>query len=246
MGHQDAAENYAKLFEGKGEGRYLLNPIVFERLHPGVIGYFDAHSGDWTPIADLSDPQAFMSEGYVEAYSRKLGEYKKATRDWNTRTSESESARSYRGNAGASGAAGGVPAEANVDVKYKKGSAGQAALIANDKVNYEAFLGPFKDTTKAWIAANGQKIVDEHGSSAKENGIWAIKGVYFTDECAIKMTTSSDQDIDVGGDIGATGFGKIGGGTGSLEKLENKSWTTFPAVSVSESPQLTNDPALTH
>ncbi|KAJ5776446.1 uncharacterized protein N7511_001457 [Penicillium nucicola] len=229
MTREDAAETYAKLFESKKEGRYLLNPIVFERLHPGVVGYFDSESGDWTPVADLSDPEAFISDGYVEAY-KKLGDYKKATRDWNTRTSESESERSYRTNVGASGAAGGVPAEASVDVKYKKGSAGQAALIASGLVNYEAFLGPFKDSTKQWIAANGRKIIEEHGSAAKENGLWAIKGVYFTDECAIKMTTSSDQDIDVGADIGATGFGKLGGGAGSLEKLKSKSWTTCPAV----------------
>ena len=232
MPAQDDAETYAKLFESKKEGRYLWKPIVHERLHPGVIGYFDPDTKDWSPIADLSDPEAFLSEGYVESY-KKLGEYKTATSEWNTRTSEGESERSHRGNIGASGAAGGVPAEASVDVKYKKGSKSQAALIASGLVNYEAFLGPFKDTAKEWIKANGHKIEEVHGSAAKDDGIWAIKGVYFTDECAMKITNSKNQDIDLGADIGATGFGKLGGGTGSLEKLESRSWKTCPAVPVS-------------
>ena len=234
MPAKTAADKYAELFENKGEGRYLLNPIVFENLHPGVVGYFDPQSGDWSSVADLSDPEAFLSEGYVKAFKQlNLERYKKATREWSIRTSQTESARSYRGNAGASGAAGGVPIEGSVDVKHKKATTGSAALITSGLVKYESFTGAFNGSAEDWLKFNGQKIVEAHGPCAKDNGLWVIKGVYFTDECAIKMDTGSNLDIDVGADIGATGFGKLGGGTGSLKKLESRSYTTFPAVPVS-------------
>lgn len=234
MPAKSAADKYAELFQNKNEGKYLLKPIVFERLHPGVIGYFDPMSGDWTSVADLTDPEAFLSKGYVEGFKKAdMDEYKNATFEWSSRTSDGESERSYRGNAGGSGAAGGVPLEANVDFKYKKSSAGSAALITGGLVKYEAFTGPIDTVVKEWIKLNGKKIQEVHGSCAKDNGLWAIKGTYYTDECAIKMSTSSGQDIDVGADIGATGFGKLGGGTGSLEKLQSRSYTTFPAVPVS-------------
>ncbi|KAK9858052.1 hypothetical protein MYU51_018801 [Penicillium brevicompactum] len=140
---------------------------------------------------------------------------------------KSESEQSYRGKAGASAAAAGAPVEASGELKYKTGSKGKAALIADGLVKIEKYVHPFGGPIQKWVRDNADKLLDECGDEAREHGLVAVQSVWLTDSCAITMSNGSDRDIDTALDLGATGFGKIGGGVAFIEKLSTEGWTTY-------------------
>ncbi|OQD79366.1 hypothetical protein PENANT_c053G08892, partial [Penicillium antarcticum] len=98
------------------------------------------------------------------------------------------------------------PVEASGEVKYKTGLEGKAAL-------------------------NAEKLFAKYKDAAKEYGIWAIQAVWITDACAITMSSGNNRDVDVALDVGATGFGKVGGGRALVEKLDSEGWTAYKSES---------------
>jgi hypothetical protein len=228
------SELYMKLFQSRDEGNFLLFPLPYENIHPGSVGYFNPKTGRWTQVADLTNPENLQEEGYSKPHSRclRLKDLVKDTLSWNARESENETKRSWRANAGASGAAGGVPLEGSLDLKYETGSTGKAALVTKSLVKFEAYNGPFGVPIRDWVKANGENILKLYTDEIEKNGLWAIQSVWVADECAITINSGSHRDIDLGGDIGATGFGKLGGGTALLDKLQSEGWTRYPPIPV--------------
>ncbi|KAJ5361625.1 hypothetical protein N7541_002469 [Penicillium brevicompactum] len=222
---KNESKEYMKLFAGKGDGNYLYKPLRYEELHPGSIGFFD-EDNIWNEITDVSDPKR-LQEGGFTPLRRTLKDLYLDGAEWITRSAESLSEQSYRGKAGGSGAAGAVPVEASGELKYKTGSKGKAALVADGLVKIEKYTHPFMPAIQKWVEENANKLVDECGESAREHGLVAVQAVWVTDSCAITMSSGSDRDIDTAVDVGATGFGKIGGGAAFIEKLESEGWTAY-------------------
>ncbi|KAJ5351669.1 hypothetical protein N7452_000643 [Penicillium brevicompactum] len=222
---QNQSKEYMKLFAGRSEGNYLFIPLTYEELHPGSIGFFN-DDNIWNEITDISDPKK-LQEGGVYPLRRTLKDPSLDHAEWKTRSSESLSEQSYRGKAGGSGAAGGVPAEANGELKYKTGLKGKAALVADGLVKREMYKHPFLPAIQMWVQENANRLIDECGDRARAHGLVAVQAVWVTDSCAITMSSGSDRDIDTALDVGATGFGKIGGGAAFIEKLESEGWTTY-------------------
>lgn len=119
-------------------------------------------------------------------------------------------------------------------MKYKTGSKGKAALIADGLVKIEKYVHPFGGPIQKWVRDNADKLLDECGDEAREHGLVAVQSVWLTDSCAITMSNGSDRDIDTALDLGATGFGKIGGGVAFIEKLSTEGWTTYTSQPVSQ------------
>lgn len=233
MPAKNESQEYMKLFAGKKEGHYLYKPLRYEELHPGSIGFFD-EDNIWNEITDISDPKKLQEKGFTPL-SRSLSDLFSDECKWNTRSAESESENSYRGKAGVSGAAGGAPVEGSGELKYKTSSKGKAALIANGLVKIEKYVHPFGPPIQKWIQQNADRLLDECGNKAREHGLVAVQSVWMTDSCAITMSSGSGRDIDAALDVGATGFGKIGGGAAFIEKLSSEGWTTYDSKSVSQS-----------
>lgn len=230
MAIEDESREYMSLFSRRKEGNYLYQPLNYEQLHPGSIGFFDSDN-HWNEITDVSDPEKLREKGFA-SLDRSLSDLFRDECNWNTRSAESDSERGYQGKAGASGAASGVPAEASGELKYKVGSKGKAALIADGLVKVEKYMFPFGPPIQNWVKENGDKLVEYCGDAAEKYGIWAVQSVWITDACAVTMTSSSNRDIDAALEVGATGLGKLGGGASFLEKLSNEGWTTYPAQPV--------------
>lgn len=224
------SKEYMKLFAGRNEGYYLYQPLKYEDIHPGSIGYFDDNN-IWNEITDVSDPKKLAARGY-SGLKRSLKELYRDTCTWNTRSSETLSERSYRGKAGASGAAGGVPVEGSGEMKYKTGSNGKAALIADGMVKIESYTHPFGMSIPDWVRDNADRLIEDCGDLAREHGLIAVQSVWITDSCAITMSSGSNRDIDSALDVGATALGKLGGGAAFIDKLSTEGWTTYKTEEV--------------
>ncbi|KAJ5900097.1 hypothetical protein N7495_004841 [Penicillium taxi] len=227
MSTEKDSDLYMRLFDSKGQGNYLLYPPTYEDLHPGFVGFYNSDEGVWHELADLSDPDKLKAKGFTKPPSRALQEMKADETTWDSRTSESESQSSLRGNVGASGAAAGVPVEGSVDLKYKKGSSGKAAVVAKSVVKFEMYKEPFGMPIKEWVQENAKALLGDCKDNIEKYGLWAVQTVYIADECVITMNKGNSLDIDLGADVGATGFGKIGGGRALMEKLDSQGWSSY-------------------
>ena len=232
MSFKDASAEYAQLMTHHKEGKYLYKPLPHETFHPGQIGYFGLND-KWVQIADLTDPTDLQTKGYT-TLKYPLDVDSPDASLWKTRTSESESERSLRGSAGASGAMAGAPVDVSGEVKYKTGARGKAALMTGDVVKYEGFKDPFGDPVGDWVRENAGRLVNEskYGGEIARYGLWGIKATWVTGECAIKMSSGSSRDVDTSFDVAATAMGKLGGGMGSLAKLESENWSVYSSEPV--------------
>lgn len=234
MAEIDESKEYMKLFASRKEGYYLYRPLKYEDIHPGSVGFFDDNNS-WNEIADISNPEKLAAEGFsglTPRLARSISNLRSDSCSWNTRSSETESERSYRGKAGASGAAGGVPVEGSGEMKYKTGSNGKAALVADGLVKMEHYPHPFGISIPEWARNNADALIEKSGKLAREHGLIAVQSVWITDSCAIKMSSGSNRDIDSALDVGATGLGKLGGGAAFIDKLSTEGWTTYKSEEV--------------
>jgi hypothetical protein len=229
--HTTDDQEYAELMKHHGKGNFLYVPERFSRLHPGSIGYFDKEGG-WNEITDLSQPGRAEADGFT-AIGRTLTLDEPREAMWKTMSSESGSESSLRLTGGLSGAAAAAPVDVSATGKNKRTSDKKAALITGSIVKHEKFIAPYFPPIQSWVKKNARALVEsDFGDEIKKNGLWAIQSTWVTPECAITMTSDKSRDFDVGLDVGATGFGKLGAGGNSLQKLKSEGWSTYEAKEV--------------
>ena len=231
MGNDTFEIEYAALMDRNPEGTYLYIPQSFRKFHPGSVGFFD-ESGAWNEVADVS--KADQPDEFT-AFTGKLSYDDEETMEWKTRSSEGESGNNIRASAGLSAAAASaVPVDVSVEGKHKTSSSKKAALVAKSAVMKKRYKPPFDPRVQPWVNENAKVLMEgDWARYIKANGLWAIQSTWVTDECAIKMTNKTDNSLEAGLDVAATGIGKVGGGGGTFDKLENEGWTTYKSNGVS-------------
>ncbi|RJE19948.1 hypothetical protein PHISCL_07712 [Aspergillus sclerotialis] len=228
MSDKTQAEQYAELMKANSEGRFLYYPQRYTDLHPGSVGFFD-RSGSWNEIADLSKPES-LKEAKLTPFNRTLTMLEPREIMWKTKSSESEDEQSIRGTGGLSGAMSAAPVDVSSEGKYKKGSMKKAALVTGHLVKHQKYKPPFGHPIGDWIKTNGNTLAKgDWRKDIEKYGLWAIQETWVTPECAITMTSDSSRDFNLGLDVGATGFGKLGAGGSSLAKLKSEGWSTYEA-----------------
>ncbi|RAH56626.1 hypothetical protein BO85DRAFT_488806 [Aspergillus piperis CBS 112811] len=206
-------------------GTFLFIPQWFSTLRLGSVGYFD-RTGEWNEITNLLEKGQAEKDGFKPfSHDLKLRDVRET--HWQAGSAETETGRSSRLTTEASGAIAAAPVEASVQVKTSSSTTGSAALITSSVVRNYRFQGDFKGPIKGWVEDNAKALV-ERRSDIETQGLWAVMGAWVTDECAIKMTSGKNQEIDVSFDLGATGIGKLGAGAGAFDKLKREGWWTYP------------------
>ncbi|RAK83091.1 hypothetical protein BO79DRAFT_205464 [Aspergillus costaricaensis CBS 115574] len=206
-------------------GTFLFIPQWFSTLRLGSVGYFD-RTGEWNEITNLLEEGQAEKDGFKPfSHDLKLRDVRET--HWQAGSAETETGRSSRLTTEASGAIAAAPVEASVQVKTNSSTTGSAALITSSVVRNYRFQGDFKGPIKDWVEDNAKALV-ERRSDIETQGLWAVMGAWVTDECAIKMTSGKNQEIDVSFDLGATGIGKLGAGAGAFDKLKREGWWTYP------------------
>ncbi|BCS04198.1 uncharacterized protein AKAW2_71076S [Aspergillus luchuensis] len=206
-------------------GTFLFIPQWFSTLRLGSVGYFD-RTGEWNEITNLLEKGQAEKDGFKPfSHDLKLRDVRET--HWQAGSAETETGRSSRLTTEASGAIAAAPVEASVQVKTNSSTTGSAALITSSVVRNYRFQGDFKGPVKDWVENNAKALV-ERRSDIETQGLWAVMGAWVTDECAIKMTSGKNQEIDVSFDLGATGIGKLGAGAGAFDKLKREGWWTYP------------------
>jgi hypothetical protein len=226
MGLKNLADEYSKLMGRNPEGTYLYTPQKFEAFHPGSLGYFD-ENGTWNMITDLCLPERTQRDGFKDM-SHPLKWEKPETAAWRTRSSDSETEQSLDANAEISGALSSAPVDVGGKAKTKRGSTMKAELVTGSVVKHERLKAPFNSIIQSWIKNNAKELVQGiHGVDVRKYGVWAIRAVYVTPECAITMDSGKNSEISLGATVGATGIGKLGTEGSTLAKLKNAGWTTY-------------------
>ncbi|OGE54780.1 hypothetical protein PENARI_c005G00614 [Penicillium arizonense] len=226
MGLKNLADEYSKLMGRNPEGTYLYTPQKFEAFHPGSLGYFD-ENGTWNMITDLCLPERTQTDGFKDM-SHPLKWEKPETAAWRTRSSDGETEQSLDANAEISGALSSAPVDVGGKAKTKRGSTMKAELVTGSVVKHERLKAPFNSIIQSWIKNNAKELVQGiHGVDVRKYGVWAIRAVYVTPECAITMDSGKNSEISLGATVGATGIGKLGTEGSTLAKFKNAGWTTY-------------------
>ncbi|KAL3430171.1 hypothetical protein BDV09DRAFT_199891 [Aspergillus tetrazonus] len=206
-------------------GTFLFIPQWFSTLRLGSVGYLD-RTGEWNEITNLFEKGRAEKDGF-KPFTHDLTLRDVRETHWQAGSAETETGRSSRLTTEASGAMAAAPLDASVQVKTSSSSTGSAALVTSSVVRNHRFQGDFKGPIKDWIEDNAKALLEKR-RDIETQGLWAVMGAWVTDECAIKMTSGENQEVDVSFDLGATGIGKLGAGAGAFDKLKREGWWTYP------------------
>ncbi|KAJ6003012.1 hypothetical protein N7451_005559 [Penicillium sp. IBT 35674x] len=222
-----ACEEYADLMSGH-EGYYLLVPHSYDKIHPGVVGYFDKN-GLWHTITDVSE-KGRPERDSLSSFDTELKLALTDSAQWNYRTSGKDAETSFGLSAGLTGALASAPIDVSAEAKNKSSSSGKAALITEELVKTDRFESSVRKPMRLWLQENVQTLVDSnHEDDIRDYGVWAIHTTWSTPECAIIMQSAHTRDTSAGVDLGATGVAKAGASGSSLSKLQAKNWSTYSA-----------------
>ncbi|KAI9035331.1 uncharacterized protein KD926_003721 [Aspergillus affinis] len=222
------AKQYADIMGYQPDGNFLYKPQDAHDLPLGSVGYFDRNE-DWVQLANLMEEGNPESNGYGPFHhTLQVGEVKECF--WDKQSGDSEVGQSSRATVEASGAMAAAPVDVSAQMKRNSSSTGSAALITNSVVRKHKLKNPFKHEIMDWVDENAAEIIKprRRRHEIKNRGLFVIMAVWVTDECAIKLTTEKNRDVDFSLDLGATGIGKVGGGIGAYDKLSRENWATYP------------------
>lgn len=225
------AREYTKLMGRNPEGIYLYKPAPYSVCHPGSVGFFDAE-GNWSEITDLEQKHRVENAGF-KPLNRTLS--REDTRDymWDSRSSDDQSELSLEGKTELSGVLTSAPIDVGGNAKSKTGKSNTANLVTGSVVKHERLQAPFKISVKDWINDNAKALVrGDYSDDIKEHGVWVIRATYVTQECAITIDSARSQEYALGGELGATGLGKLGAGGSSLAKFKGAGWSTYTASEI--------------
>jgi hypothetical protein len=225
----DPAKQYAEIMGYKPHGHFLYKPQVAQDIPLGSVGYFDRNE-DWVQLVNLMEKGDPEAKGYGPfRHTLEVGEVKECF--WDKQSGDSEVGQSSRTTAEVSGAMAAAPVDVSAQIKRSTSSTGSAGLIAGSVVRKYKLKNPFKHRIMDWVDENAAEIIKPRRlrHEIRDRGLFVIMAVWVTDECAVKLTTGKNRDIDLSMDLGATGIGKIGGGIGAYDKLSRENWSTYPA-----------------
>jgi hypothetical protein len=227
----DYAREYTKLMGRNPEGIYLYKPAPYRACHPGSVGFFD-NEGNWNEITDLEQPHHIEKAGF-KPLGRTLSREDTREYKWDSRSSDGESELSLEGKTELSGVLTSAPIDVGANAKNKTGKSNKANLVTGSVVKHERLQAPFKSSVKDWIKENAKDLVQgDYSEDIKEHGVWVVRATYVTQECAITMDSARSQEFGLGGEVGATGIGKLGASGSSLAKFKGAGWSTYTASEV--------------
>ncbi|KAI0111164.1 hypothetical protein GGR51DRAFT_557571 [Nemania sp. FL0031] len=202
-------------------GYALYEPVPFERLHSGMLGFLDEYQR-WHPIFDLSDDTMVQAEGFPPLDHSQSAH--QDTRCWGPLTTSNVSMTEVELEAGVDATALGLPFGVSGIVSYSTASGFGAILVCDKDIVSEGF--DLRDPFLGWLKQNAKLLFSKY-PDAKKHGICVATWTYSTTDIHISTWEGANNSVTVGCTIDAMGIGHAGPKTTWHRGHASSGWLNF-------------------
>ncbi|KAJ8133270.1 hypothetical protein O1611_g356 [Lasiodiplodia mahajangana] len=202
-------------------GYALYEPVPFERLYPGMLGFLDEYQR-WHPILDLNDKEKVQAEGYFPLGYTQRADPKMRRYLPLTASSVLTTDIALRVNCDAT--APSPPLDVSGVISYSTGGDFGAILVCDTEVVAEGF--DFRDPFKVWLQRNAKLLFSKY-PDAEKHGLCVATWTYSTTDIHISTWEGAGNSVTVGCTASAMDIGPVGPQTTWFRGHASSGWSSY-------------------